>query len=110
VNVLLERIFGAQSRKAWGSGIVAFLGAMQLVMLSKGYTSVTQLDQMEWISVAITVLGSFGITYNLSNDQPEVPFNDNAVNTPMWVDTTHDVPATLNVIGTSGVERDERTA
>lgn len=110
MNKTLARIFSTESRKAWGSGVAAFLGAMQLVMLAKGYSSVIELTQLEWIGVTITTLGSFGITYNLSNDSPEVPepaFNLNAMNIPLYdVDSNRDVPATLNVIGTSGVEHD----
>lgn len=101
----LAVIFSAQARKAWSSGIGALFFGVYGIMLTKGYTSVTDLGQLDWMVVVSGVLGVFGITYGVPNSKPEPVWVDHRdsyafLNKP--VDTTPSVPDTINTIGTSG--------
>lgn len=65
MNELLKTIFSAQSRKAWGSGIVAFFTSLQLAIGEGG--TLSDVTQYEWLGVAIATFGAFGATYSLTN-------------------------------------------
>lgn len=64
-----------ESRKAYASAIATFLGCLALVMTTSGAESITELTQLQWITICVNTLAAFGITYNVPNgkDAPVVP-------------------------------------
>lgn len=93
----LAIIFSAQARKAWGSGLVALLIGVQAAMGEGG--TFADITSFEWITIAVGVLGAFGITYSVPNaPAPFVPAEQ-----PYSVDPAS-YSATLDTTGTSGYD------
>jgi hypothetical protein len=66
MNETLKTLFSAQSRKAWGAGIVTFFTSLQLAIGEGG--TLGDVTQYEWLGVAIATFGAFTATYSLSNE------------------------------------------
>lgn len=73
MNEMLKTLFSAQSRKAWGAGIVTFFTSLQLAIGEGG--TLVDVTQYEWLGVAIATFGAFTATYSLSNESASFTMN-----------------------------------
>lgn len=66
-------IFTAEATKAYWGGIMAFLAQTQVAMSAHSYTSITELTQNDWITIAMGTLAAFGVVYGVTNAPKPLP-------------------------------------